>query len=116
MIYLPDRAGAGNASHGFMVFSVQPNGDRLISAGHGQCFLYSGRAVETDNRTQVVPIEGAVDPRIECDPGPDPTAYTNVVACLSAGCQLDLKSNVLRLTGANGEQMADLVRTTTKVP
>ena len=116
MIYLPNGTDAGNASDGFMVFSVQPNGDRFVSAGHGQCFLYSGRAIESDNKAQVVPIEGALEPAIECDPGPAASAYTRAVACLSAGCQLDLKDNVLRLTGANGDQVADLVRTTNEVP
>ena len=66
--------------------------------------------------TQVVPIDGALDGGLECVPGRDPHTYTKVVDCLQTRCQFDLDGDVLRLSAATGERVADLVRAAADVP
>ena len=101
---------------GFAAFNPQVSNDRFVSTGHGPCFLFGGRAVETDGMTQVVPIEDASEPAVECDPGPATDTYSQVVECLQAGCQLDLAGDVLRLSTGTGQRVADLIRTTNEIP
>lgn len=116
LIYPPARTGDITNSEGFAVFDVQPNGDRIVSAGHGECFVFSGRAVEDGDRMQTVPLEGYESALVECDPGPAPETFARAVECLSAGCYLELRDDVLRLTAASGQPLADLVRTANSVP
>lgn len=116
LIHEPGGSGDEAEREGFAGFSVQPNGDRFISAGYGQCFLFGGRAVNTDGETRVVPIEGADTPAVECDPGPASDVYGAVVECLETGCRLDLHVNVLHLSTPAGDAVADLVRTPGEIP
>lgn len=116
LIHEPGGGGDGAEHHGFAGFSVQVNGDRLVSTGHGQCFLFGGRAVVTDGVTKVVPIEGASTPAVECDPGPASDVYSAAVECLETGCRLDLQANVLHLSTPAGDAVADLVRTAGDIP
>jgi len=101
---------------GFASFNPQVSGDRYVSAGYGQCFMFDGRAVESDALTQVVPIEGALDGFVKCDPGPATDTYDRVVACFQAGCRLDLVGDVLSLSTGAGEPVADLIRTADEIP
>ena len=102
---------------GFAVFTVDPfNVDRrVVSTGYGQCFLFSGRAVERDGAMHVVPIEG-LGGGVECDPGRAADTYSRVVECLRAGCRVESAGDVLRLSTGAGEHVADLIRTTDEIP
>lgn len=101
---------------GFVSFNPQVDGDRYISTGYGQCFMFGGRAVESDGLTHLAPIEEADVDRIDCDPGPSTATYDRVVKCLQVGCRLDLVGDVMSLSSSAAEPVADLIRTTDGVP
>jgi len=106
--------GASDTTVGFAIFSPQVNGDRLIATGYGGCFMFGGRALESDGLTQVVETQGALGP--PCDPGPATETYGEVVECLQTRCRLDLAEEVLRLSSSTGEPVADLIRTADENP
>ncbi len=114
LIYEPGSSDAD--IQGFASFNPQVDGDRFVSTGYSQCFMFSGSAVETDAMTRVVPIEGTFDVLVECDPGPATDTYSEVVECLQAGCQVELAGDVLRLSTGARERVADLVRTADEIP
>jgi hypothetical protein len=101
---------------GFASFNPQVDGDRYVSTGHGKCFMFGGRAVESDGLTQVAPIEGADVGRVACDPGPPTDTYDWVVECLQAGCRINLDGDVMSLSTSAGEPVADLIRTADEIP
>ena len=114
--WLIHAPGATDPIVGFASFNPQVNGDRLVSTGYGQCFMFGGQAVESDGFMQVVQIEGALDALVECDPGPATETYSQVVECLQTGCRPDLVGDVLRLSRSTGEPVADLIRTADEIP
>lgn len=101
---------------GFASFDPQADGDRYVSTGHGQCFMFGGRALESDGLTQVAPIDASDADRVACEPGPSTDTYDRVVECLQAGCRLDLVGDVLSLSTGAGEPVADLTRTADEIP
>lgn len=101
---------------GFASFNPQVNGDRYVSIGYGRCFLFGGRAVESDGLTQIVQIEGALDPLVECDPGPAAETYRRVIECLQTACRLNEEGEVMRLSHSTGQPVADLTRTAGEIP
>lgn len=113
---LQDPGAADAEIGGFASFNPQVDGDRYVSTGYGQCFMFGGRAVESDGLTQVAPFEGADVDRVECDPGPSTATYDRVVKCLQVGCRLDLVGDIMSLSTSAGEPVADLIRTTGKIP
>ncbi|MEZ5297341.1 MAG: hypothetical protein R2697_13975 [Ilumatobacteraceae bacterium] len=114
--WLIHAPGTTDAAVGFASFNPQVTGDRYVSTGYGPCYMFSGRAVESDGFMQVVQIEGALDPLVECDPGPATETYSQVVECLQTGCRLDLAGDVLRLSSSTSEPVADLIRTADEIP
>lgn len=111
--WLIHAPGAPDPTVGFASFSPQVNGDRLIATGYGSCFMFGGRAVESDGFTQVVETQGALGP--PCDPGLATETYSQVVECFQTGCRLDLAGDVLRLSSSTGEPVADLIRTADEI-
>ncbi|MGB7879544.1 MAG: hypothetical protein WBL31_12325 [Ilumatobacteraceae bacterium] len=111
-----DPGATGTEIDGFASFDPQVDGDRYVSTGYGKCFMFGGRAVESDGLTQVAPIEGADVGRVACDPGPSTDTYDRVVECLQAGCRIDLIGDVMSLSTSAGEPVADLIRTADEIP
>ena len=101
---------------GFASFDPQVDGDRYISTGYGQCFMFGGRAIESDGLARVEPIEEADFGRVTCDPGSSTATHDRVVECLQDGCRLDLVGDVMSLSTSTGGPVADLIRTTDGIP
>ncbi|MCB0966721.1 MAG: hypothetical protein KDB37_07785 [Ilumatobacter sp.] len=116
LIYTPAAQTATSDPVGFAVLAVQPNGDRFVSLGHGQCFTHSGRAVDTNGLTELEPIADAVEAPIECDPGQPSAAFIDTVDCLEDGCILDLDGDEIALLRSTGQTVARLARTNQDVP